>query len=182
MHPGPIGRGLSLLSNLFDLDYLYTSLTPSEEEIGDTEPAAAESRRKPLEKARDNGVRGHRRRPLTSALRCQRRHPPLPAATTGRRSARGLATLGARTRQYPHLEASVDFIYLPKRVACGWPNFIEKIKLQPVFNLVCLIVVGGQRLRPQIWGTSLPGVHIRTRIWLILASGLGPKAPTLSRV
>ena len=94
-------------SNLFDLDYLYTSLTPSEEEIGDTEPAAAESRRKPLEKARDNGVRGHRRRPLTSALRCQRRHPPLPAATTGRRSARGLATLGARTGQYPHLEASV---------------------------------------------------------------------------
>ena len=34
MHPGPIGRGLSLLSNLFDLDYLYTSLTPSEEELG----------------------------------------------------------------------------------------------------------------------------------------------------
>ena len=119
-------------SNLFDLDYLYTSLTPSEEEIGDTEPAAAESRRKPLEKARDNGVRGHRRRPLTSALRCQRRHPPPPAATTGGRSARGLATLGARTGQYPHLEASVDIIYLPKRVACGLSNFIEIIKLQPV--------------------------------------------------
>ena len=73
----------------------------------DTEPAAAESRRNPLGKIRDNGVRGHRRRPLTSALRCQRRHPPLPAATTGRRSAGGLATLRARTGRYPHLEASV---------------------------------------------------------------------------
>ena len=77
----------------------------------DTEPAAAESRRNPLGKIRDNGVRGHRRRPLTSALRCQRRHPPLPAATTGRRSAGGLATLRARTGQYPHLGASVYFIY-----------------------------------------------------------------------
>ena len=34
MHPGPIGRGLSLPSNLFDLDCLYTSLISSEEELG----------------------------------------------------------------------------------------------------------------------------------------------------
>ena len=34
MHPCPIGRGLSLLSNLFDLDFLYTSLIASEEEPG----------------------------------------------------------------------------------------------------------------------------------------------------
>ena len=136
--------------------------------MGTQSLAAAESRRILWGKIRDNGVRSHRSRPLASALRSQRRLPPLPAATTGRRCARGLATLGARTGHYPHLEASVDFIYLPKRVACGWPNFIEKIKLQPVFNLVCLIVVGGQRLRPQIWGTSLPGVHIWDRIWLIL--------------
>ena len=34
MHPGPIGWGLSLPSNLFDLDCLYTSLITSEEELG----------------------------------------------------------------------------------------------------------------------------------------------------
>ena len=31
MHPGPIGRGLSLHSNLFDLDYTETKVLPEEE-------------------------------------------------------------------------------------------------------------------------------------------------------
>ena len=125
---------------------LTVELSSSRGERPGGERAAANAARPGVhlgEEGRDNRVRSHRRRLLTSAPRCQRRHPPLPKATIGRRSAGACHPLRARTRRYPHLGASV---YLTK-VCCTWIAKLCHDNKTRTSILVCLIFDLGQRLR-----------------------------------
>ena len=83
MHPCPIGRGLSLLSNLFDLDCLYTSLITSEEELGTQSLLLLSPGRVHLEEVRDNRVRNREPTVGKGLPRCQEGHPPHPSSQGG---------------------------------------------------------------------------------------------------
>ena len=98
---------------------------------------------------------------MASALK-ESKETPFPSCSNHRKEV-GKRASHPRDKdraEYPHLEALVDFIiYLNVLHVVG--QLHRENKATPVSTiLVCLIVVGGQRLRPQIWGASLPGIHI----------------------